>query len=93
MDVVAVQSSSQRPAVRFRHSEMSRNLGARNPIRTVFRVTFVENNAMFTIFLVLMGLLLSVVHADKEPHQNDAIVARVTEIPNHLVSENDIQSS
>lgn len=68
---------------------MSRNLGAKNPLRQVLQVSFLgNNNAKVTIFIVLMALLLSVAHADKEPHQDDDIIKanRVTELPELLVS-------
>lgn len=66
---------------------MSRNLGAKNPLRQVQLVSFFENNAKVTIFIVFMALLLSVAHADKEPHQDDDIIkaSRVTEQPELLV--------
>lgn len=70
---------------------MSRNLGAKNPLRQVLQVSFFDprNSAKVTIFIVLMSLLLSVALADKEPHQDDDIIkSHVTELPQLMVSEN-----
>lgn len=69
---------------------MSRNLGAKNPLRQVLQVSFFEQrlSTKVTIFIVLVGLLLSVAHADKEPHQDDDIIGprRVTQLPELMVS-------
>lgn len=70
---------------------MSRNLGAKNPLRQVLQVSFFDMNLLskVTIFIVLLSLLLSVAHADKEPHQDDDIIgphqARVTQLPDLMM--------
>lgn len=70
---------------------MSRNLGAKNPLRRVLQVSFFEQtlSTKVTIFIVLMGLLISVAHADKEPHQDDDVIGprRVTQLPELMVRE------
>lgn len=66
---------------------MSRNLGAKNPLRQVLQVSFFENQAKVTIFIVLISLLLSVAHADKEPHQDDDVIGprHDTQLPDLLM--------
>lgn len=69
---------------------MSRNLGAKNPLRQILQVSFFKNNAKVTIFIVLLTLLISVAHADKEPHQDDDVIPPRhvgTELPELMVSE------
>lgn len=70
---------------------MSRNLGAKNPLRQVLHVSFFENrlSAKVTIFIVLVGLLISVAHADKEPHQDDDLIGPRddTQLPEMMVRE------